>query len=258
MASDDGDSKVDVKIHLDRTLLRANNPPSPTDEHPEYQTHMPDLPTSWPQCVSKIFSFTPSSIDELRRQACSDVSLNHSRFEVLAAHLWRGVIRARDLDPEQEIRFGTAVDGRKRLDPPLPEDYFGNVNFYGYTSWKAGELVENSLSFAADLVKAAIAKVDNAHIRSALDWIAKQDTPKSVVAAFCTPFIDLAMTSWWRFPLYDLDFGWGNPSHVRIPTFAFDGLIILLPSPAGSGHVDALIGLQAKQMPKFEEYISNS
>ncbi|KAH7442106.1 hypothetical protein KP509_03G071000 [Ceratopteris richardii] len=71
MASNDGDSKVDVKVHHDRSLLRANNPPSPTNEHPEYQTHKRELPTSRPPCVSKIFSFTPSSIDDLRRQASS-------------------------------------------------------------------------------------------------------------------------------------------------------------------------------------------
>ncbi|KAH7442110.1 hypothetical protein KP509_03G071300 [Ceratopteris richardii] len=255
MASDDGDSKVDVKVHHDRSLLRANNPPSPTDEHPEYQTHKRELPTSRPPCVSKIFSFTPSSIDDLRRKASSDVGPNHSRYEVLAAHLWRCIIRARELDTEQEVRFGMPVDGRKRLDPPLPEGYFGNAIFYGYASCKAGELAENSLSFAADLVKTAIAKVDNAHMRSALDWIASQETIKSIVPAY-TPFIDFAMTSWWRFPFYEqLDFGWGNPSHVRIPLFAFDGIVGLLPSAAGSGHVDALVGLQASQMPKFEEYM---
>ncbi|KAH7442116.1 hypothetical protein KP509_03G071700 [Ceratopteris richardii] len=258
MASDGGDSKVDVKVHHDRSLLRANNPPSPTDEHPEYQTHKRELPTSRPPCVSKVFSFTPSSIDDLRRQASSDVGRDHSRYEVLAAHLWRSIIRARELDPQQEIRFGMPVDGRKRLDPPLPEGYFGNAVFYAYTSCKAGELVGNSLSFAADLVKTAIAKVDNAHMRSAVDWIASQESIKSIVPAY-TPFIDLAMTSWWRFPLCDqLDFVWGNPSHIRTTLFAFQGLVILFPSYAGSGHVDALVGLQATQMPKFEEYVRNS
>ncbi|KAI5060120.1 hypothetical protein GOP47_0024540 [Adiantum capillus-veneris] len=251
------DSRLIIQPCLDRSLLRANNLPSPTADHPEYQTHMPNLPTTWPPATSKVFPFTPSCIDDLRARVTSGLTPSHSRFEALAAHLWRGIIYARGLASDQEVRLGMAVDGRKRFDPALPEGYFGNVNFYGYTTCKAGELVESPLSFAADLVKSAIAKVDDAHMRSALDWVAKQESPKSVIAAFCTPFIDLAVTSWSRFPFYELDFGWGKPASVRIPVSAFDGLIILLPSPLGAGHVDALVGLSIDKMPKFEDYVSN-
>ncbi|MCO5573968.1 hypothetical protein L7F22_027746 [Adiantum nelumboides] len=251
------DAQHVIKPYLDRSLLKANNPPSPIAEHPEYQTFMPDLPSTWPPSTSKVFHFTPDCIDDLRARASSGLAPIHSRFEALAAYIWRGIIHTRGLASNQEIRLGMAVDGRKRFNPALPEGYFGNANFYGYTTCKAGELVESPLSFAADLLKSAIAKVDDAHMRSALDWVAKQGSRKSVVAAFCTPFIDLAVTSWSKFPFYELDFGWGKPLCVRIPVSAFDGLVILLPSPLGAGHVDALVGLSIQLMPKFEHYMSN-
>ncbi|XLT34824.1 hypothetical protein HN873_066116 [Arachis hypogaea] len=51
----------------------------------------------------------------------------YSRFEAIGAHLWRSACKARELSKHQPTVFQTVVDIRKKLNPPLPQNYFGNA-----------------------------------------------------------------------------------------------------------------------------------
>lgn len=53
-----------------------------------------------------------------------------STNDALCALIWRCAIRARELNSSLESKVGMATNGRSRLEPKLPEVYFGNVNFY--------------------------------------------------------------------------------------------------------------------------------
>ncbi|KAI5068296.1 hypothetical protein GOP47_0016641, partial [Adiantum capillus-veneris] len=232
---------------LDRSLMKPRKPPLLATEHPEYfavkQVPTPEeaLAAFPPASAAKILRFMPGTIEELRAAAIASstgCSAAYTRFEIVAALVWRALTYARDLAPTQDVRVGMAVDGRQRFKPPLPQGFFGNVIFYAYAVCDASKLLANPLSFAADLVKASIAKVDDAHMRSALDWLSMQDPgPQVVFPAFARPGLDLAISSWTRFGFYEMDFGWGKPSHLRIP-LAYNSISIFLPSSLGPGHIE--------------------
>ncbi|MCO5576471.1 hypothetical protein L7F22_030281 [Adiantum nelumboides] len=251
---------------LSRSLLKPRKPPSPISEHPEYTLkqallkHSDEVPKveEAQDVTAKIFHFTPADIDKLKaaanRAAPSSGAGAYTRFEILAAHVWRGVTYARNFAPTQEVRLGLPVDGRQRLEPPLPQGFFGNATFYAVAVCNAGKLLASPLPFAADLVRAAIARVDDVFMRSALDWISIQDPgPQAVIPIFP----DVAISSWTRLSLYKMDFGWGKPSHVRIP-HAHNSMAFFYPSPMGPRHVEIYLGLDSKHMSRFENYASQA
>ncbi|GKA47705.1 shikimate O-hydroxycinnamoyltransferase-like protein [Tanacetum coccineum] len=93
---------------IDRTLLCARDPPQPIFEHVEYQPAPP-------------MKIAPESKSDEMAVAIS--------YEMLSGHVWRSVCKARGLKDDQDTKLYIATDGRARLQPTLPQGYFGNVIF---------------------------------------------------------------------------------------------------------------------------------
>ncbi|KAJ4844063.1 hypothetical protein Tsubulata_029256 [Turnera subulata] len=128
---------------LDRTILRARGrPPNPTFHHIEYDplptlnNPAPDDQDSRPTSVANI-KITADQINALKAIVMSSkdtsTKFRYSTYEILTAHLWRCACRARGLPDDQATELNMPVDCRARLYPPLPPNYFGNVNVPSYT-----------------------------------------------------------------------------------------------------------------------------
>ncbi|GBG71901.1 hypothetical protein CBR_g10837 [Chara braunii] len=178
--------------------------------------------------------------------------------DVLMAHLWKCVTRARGLhvskaDEKEEdegegcadvssacsdtwqsgedgklVRLGTAVDGRKRLRPCLPEGFFGNVVFWSCASAPAGQLVTESLGRTAQRIHRSVQEMVDDNLRDTIDWIEQQDDLTAIELS-CRYFLgpDLVCSNWSRLPVYDCDFGWGPPVFVGLPPLRFDGFVVI-------------------------------
>jgi len=121
---------------IDRTLLRARDPPQPAFEHIEYQPPPtmktpPQQSESEPETAVSIFKLSRDQLNALKAKSKEDGSTaSYSSYEMLAGHVWRSVCKARGLADDQETKLYIATDGRARLkQPTLPEGYFGNVIF---------------------------------------------------------------------------------------------------------------------------------
>lgn len=248
-------------------ILAAKATDAPRFPHPEYNLALPSpaaAPVAGvpPAMAGKRFLFTPAQMAALKRLATaasadSDSALASSvtGFEALTGHLWRLVTRARALPPSQALKLGIAVDGRRRLRPPLPLGYAGNANFYGLAEATAGALAAEGLPGAAARVSAAVARVSDAYVRSALAWVERAEGgPGSVLPSFVAPGVDLAVTSWTRFPVYEVGMGMGRPDYVGVPAEKWDGLVVLLPGhlEGEDGGVNALVGLKRHEMARLE------
>ncbi|KAJ7519261.1 hypothetical protein O6H91_20G030800 [Diphasiastrum complanatum] len=247
--------QVSLIPSLDRTPLKARDPATPMFQHVEYRLGIPTIPDFRPPMTAKNFTFNAEHIQILKQKAGEGVSFAPTKYEAVASYLWRSITKARDLASSQVIKVGMAVDGRNRFNPPLPDGYFGNVNFYGCAISEAGKLIQQPLSYATSCIHDAVKRIDDKYMRSALDWVEQQDSPLSILPGFCSCLgVDLGMTSWIRFPLYEFDFGWGRPVFATIPVAAVDGLIVLLPSST-EGAINASIGLLEQHMAKLEQEI---
>ncbi|KAH1239473.1 Actin-related protein 2/3 complex subunit 1A [Glycine max] len=149
----------------------------------------------------------------------------YSRFEAIAAHIWRCASKARELDEKQPtlVRFNSDI--RSRQIPPLPRTYFGNALAATVTpECCVGDILSKSLSYAAQKVREAIEMLTNEYIRSQLDIVLGEEQLDCIKALFSgqgerrnAPFAgnpNLQITSWMSIPLYEADFGWGKPDYV--------------------------------------------
>ncbi|TYJ15106.1 hypothetical protein E1A91_A10G162200v1 [Gossypium mustelinum] len=134
---------------IDRTLIHARDPPIPKFHHVEHDPS-PVLKSASksqsndhkPSIVST-FKLTADQLNTLKAKANvanANGGIKYSSFNILAAHIWRCVSKARGLSADQDTKLYFPVDGRYRLDPPLPAGYVGNVIFKSALIAQAGDL----------------------------------------------------------------------------------------------------------------------
>ncbi|XP_010247719.1 PREDICTED: agmatine coumaroyltransferase-2-like [Nelumbo nucifera] len=204
--------------------------------------------------------FTLEFLVKLKAKASSGSGRNrpYSTFESLVAHLWRAITRARGLNGFETTKVRISVNGRSRLSPRVPNEYFGNLVLWAFPSAKVKDLLREPLSFAAKIIHEAVAEVNDSYFKSFIDYassrvkeeglIPSADMDKSVLCP------NLEVDSWLRFPFYDLDFGGGSP-YIFMPSyFPTEGMMFLLPSFIGDGSIDAFIPLFQDNVASFKQF----
>lgn len=208
-----------------------------------------------PVLREKIFKFSESAIDKIKStvnaKLPSDGSKPFSTFQSLSVHIWRHVSHARNLKPEDYTVFTVFVDCRKRVDPPMPETYFGNLIQAIFTVTAAGLLSANPPEFGASLIQKAI----EAHNAKAIDERNKEWESAPKIFQFKDAGVNsVAVGSSPRFKVYDVDFGWGPPENVRSGSNnKFDGMVYLYPGKNGGRSIDVELTLESEAMAKLEE-----
>lgn len=252
---------IAIPPFIDRTLLRAHDPPTPVFDHVEYHPP-PSLNT--PQAVktpkaptTTVLKLTLDQLNQLKATAKNDGNTkDHSTYEVLSAHLWRCACKARGLSDDQVTKLYVATDGRFRLSPPLPPGYLGNVVFTATPVGTAGEIISEPLTNSAKRIHTALSKMGNDYLRSALDYLECQPDLSALVRGpqyFASP--NLNINSWTRLPIYDSDFGWGRPIHMGPAVILYEGTIYVIPSPTNDRSVSLSVCLDADHVEQFKKFL---
>lgn len=250
-----GSTSISVQPFLDRTKARNTRvkldltPPSDTPQNGDA------APKPEPQLREKIFRFSESAIDQIK----SKVNANppdgstkpFSTFQSLSTHVWHAVTRARQLKPEDYTVFTVFADCRKRVDPPMPESYFGNLIQAIFTVTAAGLLLANPPEFGATMIQKAIEMHDAKAIEKRnTEWESNpiifqyKDAGVNCVAVGSSP----------RFKVYEVDFGFGKPESVRSGSNnRFDGMVYLYQGKGGGRSIDVEISLEANAMEMLEK-----
>ena len=176
-------------------------------------------------------------------------------YEALSAFIWRTRTQALRLQPHQQTRFSLPVNGRSRLDPPLPERYFGSCVVYGSSLCSVDNLVKNSYSFAVGLIQDAIKMVTNDYIRSAIVYV------EMTRAKLTSPtLIDLKIISWTGLSFHTTDFGWGRPVFASRASLPVQGVAHFISDMKEEekerNGINVLLGLPASSMKNFQELLS--
>ncbi|KAI3866040.1 hypothetical protein MKX03_024739 [Papaver bracteatum] len=178
----------------------------------------------------KSFHFSPQNIAKLKGKANSECGTTFSSLQVVSAHVWVAVTRARHLRPNENVTFQFAINNRDRLDPPLHKGYFGNSVQVGTATVKAGELLEKGISFGASLLNQVVESCTNIEIQRYWEsWVENPVMPSSFDITSSTNLVVGGST---KFDLYSYDFGWGAPLACRYGSnYKFDGMIMADPGP---------------------------
>ncbi|XP_057767473.1 stemmadenine O-acetyltransferase-like [Salvia miltiorrhiza] len=186
--------------------------------------------------ATKRLVFDKEELAKLRNSESSQVK-NPTRVEAVSSYIWR-----RFMDAAKDRGGGTetasfaavhAVNLRPRKSPPFPQHMFGNcwrpaiAVMSGAEGSDEGELVGK--------LRAAITRIDGDFIRQVENGEYLNVLSRSVDlfmkggVEFCN------FSSWCRFPVYEVDFGWGKPVWVCTTALPFKNLVILMSTPCGEG-----------------------
>ncbi|KNA24284.1 hypothetical protein SOVF_016920 [Spinacia oleracea] len=253
-----GAESISIQPFLERTKARSTRVSLEIPQAPP----QPDLSTvsaAAPVLREKLFRFSATAIEKIKKEHNSEGPTNgtiapagppFSTFQSLSSHIWRAVTAARELKPEDPTVFTIFADCRKRVDPPMPESYFGNLIQAIFTGTAAGLLLGHPPEFAAGYVKAAI----GAHNAAAIDKRNKEWEDKPIIFQYKDAGMNcVAVGSSPRFKVYDVDFGFGKPERVRSgANNRFDGMVYLYSEKGGGNGIDVEISLESKAMDNLE------
>lgn len=250
-----GAAELTVPPFLDRTLLRARDPPVISFEHHEFE-EIPDVSDTAAlyadqELLYRSFCFDPDRLERVRALALAGagddlVGGRCTTFEALSGLVWRARTRALGLAPEQRTKLLFAVDGRRRFEPPLPRGYFGNGIVLTNAVATAGELLSSPPSRAAGLVQAAVRMVTDGYMRSAVDYFEETRARPSLAST-------LLITTWSRLAFHGADFGWGAPAMSGPVTLPEKEVILFLAHGEERKSINVLLGLPVSAMDAFQE-----
>ncbi|MED6160240.1 hypothetical protein PIB30_049588 [Stylosanthes scabra] len=134
--------------------------------------------------------------------------LTCSYVTVCIAKAINGVYKER-----QKFGFAFTVDCRKRLNPPIPENYCGNCVWGHFVDAKAEDYVkENGVVLVAKGIYKETKKLGSEDI---LDGVEESGFDKYMdMAKEGIEILGIAGSN--RFGVYGIDFGWGKPEKVEI------------------------------------------
>ncbi|XP_057805241.1 agmatine coumaroyltransferase-2-like [Salvia miltiorrhiza] len=246
----------------DRMIFPPRNPPKIEFQHcgaeyipRNFKKTYPMIDYNIDDVVIHKVHYNAEFISKLKAKA----STNTKRFttiEALLAHLWRAITRARALNQSDTTRLRISVDGRSRLNPKVPNEYFGNLVLWAFATTKVKDLLHEPLSYAAKLLHEAIIKVNDDYFKSFIDYAnheVKDEVPNTESSFDPILWPNLEVDSWLRFPFYDLDFGCGGP-YIFMPSFSpVEGMVFLLPSFLGDGSIEAFVPLFQQSLTTFKQ-----
>ncbi|OAY66289.1 Agmatine coumaroyltransferase-2 [Ananas comosus] len=212
--------------------------------------------------------FSKQFICQLKAAAAGtggDDRLRYSTFVCVMAQLWRAITRSRRVGGAASTHLRINVNGRARLVPPAPDDYSGNLILWAFPRATAEELVRRPVSYAAGLIERAVAGLDDRYFRSFIDFASTGAVEEEGLVPLVesnlvalSPHVDVY--SWNRFPLKAMDFGGGGgngnggePFYVVPSYFAMEGVVIIAPSFAEEGAIDAYVSLFEDNLASFVE-----
>ncbi|TVU09560.1 hypothetical protein EJB05_43043 [Eragrostis curvula] len=238
----------DASPFHDRTLLRARSPPHVPFEHPVYSpSYLNGAPRPF---VTRVYTVPPKLLADIKSRCAEGAST----YSAVTAHLWRAMCVARGLPADSDTRLRVPANIRQRLRPQLPASYFGNAIVRDLVTVKVGDVLSQPLGFVAERIKRAVSRVDDAFVRSVIDYLELESEKGSQAArGQFMPESDLWVVSWLGMPIYDADFGWGRPGFVAPAQMFGSGTAYVTQGPDKDDPISVLFALEPEYLQCFEK-----
>lgn len=199
----------------------------------------------------RFFHFTSDSVSRLKAKANAECNTTKiSSLQAVSALLWRCITRARHLPHDSKTVCRLAINNRPRVDPPLPNDYFGNPNYVVWDTATVNDLMTHGLGWAALRLHEAVKNHNHTTIKDFVEsWV------RNPVILKRNLWVDpgaVQVSNSPRFDMYGCEFGLGKALCVRSGSSnKTDGKMLMYPGRKGGG-VDVEACLLPEYMVEFE------
>ncbi|XP_074290534.1 uncharacterized protein LOC141617225 [Silene latifolia] len=201
----------------------------------------------------KMFKFSSRAVARLKAQARNESGNNQiSSLQALTALVWRTIVRSKPgLTHDHLLKCVFVGNYRPRLNPKLPENYFGNCTGAIECKVTVKEMVERDLGWVASLLNQAVGNHNDSSFRESIKaWL---NSPSVFQAANLFDSNSLTITHSPRFDMYGNEFGLGKAVAVRSGYgYKFGGVVAAYPGFHGEGSIDLEICLPLNTMTALQ------
>ncbi|KAF8392792.1 hypothetical protein HHK36_021029 [Tetracentron sinense] len=216
----------------------------------------PPTQTGSDPIINRIYYVKSEDIDGLQSRASSN-GYRRSKLEAFSAFLWQIMAKG----AARGCKMGIVVDGRTRLSgkTSLMETYFGNVLSVPFGEGSIDELTTKPLSWVAEAVHEFLeCAVTKEHFLGLIDWVEAHRPEPAMAKAYSTGSDEGAafvVSSGQRFPVREVDFGWGSPvfGSYLFPWGGEAGHVMPMPSATRDGDWVVYVHLLKGQMELLEK-----
>ncbi|KQJ95196.1 hypothetical protein BRADI_3g15680v3 [Brachypodium distachyon] len=231
--------------------------------------YTPDLPAvvQWPLTrilPRRTFTVTAHHMLRLKHRITALTSSSStaapSSFASIAALAWVSFVRSKHpatISADHDVYLFVYIDcrGRRAIEPPVSEDYFGTCITGCLIREEARDLLDDKdgagIAAAATAVREGVRRATEDPLAS-WDWmsLASSSLPQDRV---------VSMNGSTRFSAYEAtDFGWGAPCRTELVTMNHGGQVVLVAAKGGSGGVQASVCMEPEHMDAFSSHFLNS
>lgn len=239
----------------DRTMLKPRKPPQINFAHPEFGANSsngshPSSPSLslnqflLSQTLTPIsLTFTSSHILHLKKQCTPSIIC--TTFEMLAVHVWRAWAKSLELPSTLQIKLLFSVNVRNKLNPNLPQGYYGNGFVLGCAETPVDQLLMSGPYYGIRLVQLAKQSLHDSYVRSVIDLLEEKRPMPDMSAS-------LVISAWSRLGLEELDFGLGKP--VYMGPLTSEIYCVFAPVVGDSGAINVIMSVPEGVAERFEHY----
>lgn len=182
-----------------------------------------------------------------------------SSLTVACGYTWACVAKARarssdEVDENELQHFVFPVDCRARLNPPLPENYFGNCIAPCFVAIKSTQLIDDEDGFVAavNAMGEALGKTlqnEEGVLRGAEKWLSDLESlnKERTLGVSASP----------KFAVYNIDFGFGRLQKREMISIDETNSISLHEGKTNMGDIEVGVALPKMTMDVFASIFAN-
>ncbi|KAE8123972.1 hypothetical protein FH972_018885 [Carpinus fangiana] len=202
--------------------------------------------------VTRRLVFDKSSIAALKENTSS------TRVLAVSAFIWKRLMAISKSKPAPaRVHVAIhAVNLRPRMVPSMPTHSFGNLWYLAtavvspHDQLDGGDDHDSNRTLAIKLSN-AIKGIDGDYVKKLQSDAIPDSLTNELEMASKDGVESYKFTSWCRFPLYEADFGWGEPTWVCCPSMPFNNLAVLTSTRDANG-IEAFVNILEEDVVVFD------
>lgn len=199
-----------------------------------------------------VIHFSPAQVEAMRSKV-QGATQGPSRLDLVLAHIWAAINRARGLgESDDEVFLNMTIGVRARVDPPLPNSFVGSPLIIAHAQSTGRDAATGSSAALTTTIRACVNKFTPEAVGAVLHKSAHEVSPQRFWQAFLGRQ-HILVTAWLRLQENEIAFfGNGNlPRYVHPIMPLVDGCLLVVDGGPKQGGMELSLYLDSKAMEKL-------